>query len=82
MEQPVHPLKELFKQLGLPDEAEAIDSFIATHSPLAADIALADAPFWSSGQAAFLHEEILEDADWAEIVDHLNVALRATPPTH
>lgn len=76
MEHPVHPLEELFKQLGLPAEAAAIDRFIAAHAPLAAEIALADAPFWTAAQAAFLREEILEDADWAEIVDHLNAALR------
>lgn len=77
MEQPLHPLKELFQQLGLPAEAAAIDRFIATHTPLATDVTLADAPFWTTAQAAFLREEILEDADWAEIIDHLNVALRA-----
>ncbi len=77
MEQPVHPLAELFKQLGLPAETDAIDRFIATHTPLAADVMLADAPFWTPAQAAFLREEILEDADWAEVVDHLNVALHA-----
>ncbi|WP_025917739.1 DUF2789 family protein [Herminiimonas sp. CN] len=76
MEQPHHPLEELFRQLGLPAEAAAIDRFIATHAPLAADVALADAPFWTPAQATFLREEILEDADWAEIVDHLNAALR------
>ena len=54
-----------------------IRRFIATHSPLAADIALADAPFWTTGQAAFLREEIVRDADWAEVVDQLNAALRA-----
>ncbi|MGV8899112.1 MAG: DUF2789 domain-containing protein [Burkholderiaceae bacterium] len=77
MEQPVHPLAELFKQLGLPAESDAIDHFIASHTPLAADVTLADAPFWTPAQATFLREEILEDADWAEIIDHLNVALHA-----
>ena len=77
MEQPVHPLRELFKQLGLPDDAEAIDRFIAAHTPLAENITLADAPFWTPAQAAFLREEFLDDADWIEIIDHLNVALRA-----
>ncbi|NMM28667.1 MAG: DUF2789 domain-containing protein [Glaciimonas sp.] len=77
MEQPVHPLAELFKQLGLPAEIAAIDRFIAAHAPLAADVVLADAWFWSPAQAMFLREEILEDADWAEIIDHLNLALRA-----
>lgn len=79
MEHPVHPFKELFEQLGLPAEAKAIDRFVATHTPLAPDIALADAPFWTPAQAVFLREEILEDADWAEVVDRLNAALRADP---
>ena len=38
---------------------------------------LADAPFWSIAQASFLREEWLEDGDWAEVVDDLNVRLHA-----
>lgn len=78
MEQPVHVLKDLFAQLGLPDDAASIESFIRTHSPLPERVKLADAPFWSSAQASFLREELAEDADWAELVDQLNAALRAT----
>ncbi len=77
MEQPVHALKDLFAQLGLPDDADSIESFIRTHSPLAESVKLADAPFWSSAQAGFLREELAEDADWAELVDQLSAALRA-----
>ena len=77
MDQPVHPLKELFEQLGLPADVDAINRFIATHSPLAENITLSNAPFWTPAQAAFLREEFLEDADWIEIIDRLNVALRA-----
>jgi len=62
--------------LGLPNDDVSIRRFIETHSPLADDIYLADAPFWTPAQASFLREEILEDADWAEVVDRLNVALR------
>ena len=40
-------------------------------------VALADAPCWTPAQAAFLREEILEDADWAEVVDQLDARLRA-----
>ena len=40
------------------------------------EIALADAFFWTPAQAAFLREKIQEDADWAEIVDQLNLMLR------
>ena len=46
------------------------------HSPLAQGCKLADAPFWDKAQAAFLREEITEDADWAEVVDQLNLMLR------
>lgn len=77
MDQPVHPLKELFEQLGLPADAEAINRFIAMHSPLPENITLANAPFWTPAQAAFLREEFVEDADWIETIDRLNVALRA-----
>jgi hypothetical protein len=77
MDNSFHRFSELFAQLGLPNDAQAIGQFIATHSPLAGDIRLADAPFWTPAQASLLREEILEDADWAEVVDQLNLALRA-----
>lgn len=76
MDQSIHRFSELFAQLGLPADKEAIAQFIAAHSPLRADIDLADAPFWTPAQATFLKEEKLEDADWAELVDQLDVALR------
>ncbi len=76
MDQPIHPFSDLFAQLGLPADEAAIRQFIATHSPLRSDIELADAPFWTDSQATFLKEEKLEDADWAELVDQLNLALR------
>ncbi|MDD2161881.1 DUF2789 domain-containing protein [Pseudomonas sp. MIL19] len=71
-----HDLASLFKQLGLPNDDAAIERFIEQHSPLAEDCKLADAPFWDNAQAAFLREEIGEDADWAEVVDQLNLMLR------
>ena len=76
MDKPIHHFSELFAQLGLPADEQAIRQFIETHSPLRADIDLADAPFWTDSQAAFLKEEKLEDADWAELVDQLNLARR------
>jgi hypothetical protein len=76
MEPPVHSLPSLFQQLGLAADPVGIDVFLATHSPLKANLALADAFFWTPAQAAFLREEILEDADWAEVVDQLNLMLR------
>jgi hypothetical protein len=76
METQVHTLPALFKQLGLPDDAVSIDQFIASHSPLKPDLHLADAFFWSEGQRQLLRDEILEDADWAVVVDQLDVLLR------
>ena len=72
-----HSLRVLFEQLGMPGSSAAIDAFLAQHRPLAANVELADAPFWTPAQAQFLREEITEDADWAELVDQLNLRLRA-----
>lgn len=79
MDQPIHRFSELFAaRLGLASDEQAIGQFLTAHpGPLADGIALADAPFWTAAQAAFLREELLEDADWAEMVNQLNVALRA-----
>lgn len=76
MEKPQHSLPALFKQLGLADDPISIDQFVASHSPLKPELHLAEAFFWSKSQAQFLREEILEDADWAEVVDQLDVMLR------
>lgn len=76
MEAPNHAFADLFAQLGLPNDNASIRRFIDTHRPLPAATELADAPFWNPAQAAFLREELREDADWAELVDQLNAALR------
>jgi len=78
MEKSFHRFSELFSQLGLPTDATGIWEFLKSHSPLAGDVLLADAPFWTPAQASLLREELLEDADWAEVVDQLNIVLRAT----
>lgn len=72
-----HSFETLFQQLGLPSDSRSIDEFIITHSPIAGAMPLAKAPFWSSGQAAFISEALSADSDWAEIVDQLNACLRA-----
>ena len=77
MESSIHTLNNLFAQLGLPSDDSAIEDFIKTHQHLAGNLTLAEAPFWSTAQAAFLREEILKDADWAEVIDQLNVRLHA-----
>lgn len=75
MEPTQHTLDNLFAQLGLPSGDADIESFIKTHSHLATDLTLSEAPFWTPSQAAFLREEILNDADWAEVIDQLNALL-------
>jgi hypothetical protein len=75
MEAHLHTLSNLFAQLGLPSEPAAVDSFIAAHRPLDQAVALYRAPFWNASQRAFLKEEIIEDADWAGVIDELNARL-------
>ena len=76
MESPVHAFCDLFRQLGLPSDGAAIEAFIVGHRPLPNGVALADAPWWTVGQAQLLREKIADDADWAEVVDSLSARLR------
>lgn len=77
MESSTHSLTNLFDQLGLSSDLMAIENFIKKHSPLATNVLLADAIFWTPAQASFLREEILNDADWAEVIDQLNTKLHS-----
>jgi len=70
-----HTMQALFAQLGLSNSDTAIENFIQNNH-LPANIPLANAAFWSAGQAQFIREAIVEDADWAEVVDHLDAQLR------
>ena len=71
-----HRFTELFLQLGLPSDVDGIKHFLDSHSPLDSSIRLENAAFWTQAQSTLLREEILKDADWAEVVDQLNTALR------
>jgi len=75
MELPNKDMTTLFAQLGVPSDPASIDDFIASHAPLPNHVKLAEAPFWSDAQRAFLRDEWIEDAEWAPIVDELNVRL-------
>lgn len=77
MEASLHTLNNLFAQLGLTSRDDEIETFIKTHRHLPSEIRLADATYWTPAQAAFLREEILKDADWAEVIDQLNARLHA-----
>lgn len=74
MDSPFHSFENLFLQLGLDNSPEAIERFVRQHS-LPSDMPLADAPFWTDTQAAFIRESLNEDSDWAEVVDQLNAQL-------
>ncbi|MFT7053454.1 MAG: hypothetical protein ACJAU1_001010 [Psychromonas sp.] len=76
MEMQNHPLSALFDQLGLDSSEASINLFIKKHAPLK-EGKLHEAYIWNSAQSAFLKQAIDEDADWAEIVDHLDAMLRA-----
>ena len=75
MEPVFHRFSELFAQLGLPTSEEDIRAFIARHRPLAPGVLLPDADFWTPAQAQLLKEQWRQDADWAEVIDQLNLAL-------
>ena len=76
MEMAFHRFPELFAQLGLDADLESIRAFIASHAPLPGHVRLEDAPFWTPAQARLLRESLIEDADWATVVDRLNLAMR------
>jgi hypothetical protein len=76
MQEAHHHFSDLFAQLGLPTDPQGIAQFLAQHRPLAGDVRLPDAPFWSTAQATFLKEALLQDSDWAELADQLSEALR------
>jgi len=72
---PHHPLRELFQQLGLPSDPQAIDDFILQHRAESEGCALPNAPVWNAAQAAFLRESVAADADWALPAEWLQQSL-------
>ena len=70
-----HTMRDLFAQLGLANNEVAMEAFMRNNH-LESEIPLAQAAFWSAGQAQFISEAIAEDAEWAEIVDQLDAQLR------
>jgi hypothetical protein len=72
----VHSLRQLFAQLGLPDEPLQIDCFIHHHRPVPGQLRLAEAPFWNLAQSQLLTASVDDDADWAVVVDKLDTLLR------
>ena len=75
MELHQHSMSKLFAQLGEADDRGSIERFISDRRPLGGCVLLHEAAFWSPMQAAFLHQAISDDADWASVADALNAAL-------
>ena len=75
-----YTMEELFSQLGLPNDEQAIAEFVKTHRLEASCVNLCDAPFWNESQAHFLKEELARDANWAVVVDDLAARLQGDPP--
>jgi hypothetical protein len=75
MDLQVHNLNSLFAQLGEPNDEASIARFIDTHGPLPDAQRFHEAPFWTPSQASFLCESLLNDADWADAADELNMRL-------
>lgn len=67
-------MTELFLQLGLDADNQAIADFISSHQ-LPSDVKIVDAPFWNKGQRQLLAESLKADAAWTTIVDQLNESL-------
>ncbi|KTB64094.1 DUF2789 domain-containing protein [Pseudomonas syringae] len=71
-------MSDLFAQLGLDSDDKSIDAFVAEHR-LKDGVKLIEADFWTPTQAAFLKEELNRDAEWAPVIDDLNVLLHDSP---
>lgn len=76
MESQAHTLSSLFDQLGLDAQNTSIDNFITINKTIPCNVELHEATFWNASQASFLKQMKDEDADWAGIIDQLDVMLR------
>lgn len=70
-----YDMSSLFSQLGQANDAGSIQRFIESHTPMGEDVLLHEAPFWTASQASFLREALLDDAEWASVIDALNSEL-------
>lgn len=76
MEMHQHGMAELFEQLGLGSSAKEMKDFVNSHRQKRDTTPIYEASFWTASQSAFLRQAIEQDADWAELVDQLDVMLR------
>lgn len=76
MDTHTHSMHTLFEQLGLDGSEQAIERFVVEAEPIPSNMALWEAPLWNESQARTLKQMKEEDADWAVVVDELDVMLR------
>ncbi|CAA0119130.1 Uncharacterised protein [BD1-7 clade bacterium] len=67
-------VEALFMQLGLPHSEADIARFIESHRLMKTEH-LANAPFWSDAQRAFIRDAWQEDAEWVQVIDELDAHL-------
>lgn len=70
-------MSDLFQQLGLPSDTQAIEQFIRQHQGICRQHTLVTAPVWNDSQRQFLRDAIAQDADWAIVADELTSLLSA-----
>lgn len=71
-----HEMPDLFEQLGLGSSPDEMKDFVQNHRHKRDTTPIYEAKFWTRSQSDFLKQAIEEDADWAELVDQLDVMLR------
>lgn len=57
-----HQLEDLFAQLGLKNDHDSIERFIAEHHPLPNEVALYRAPIWNLRNVPFSRRRLLATA--------------------
>ncbi|MBK7900395.1 MAG: DUF2789 domain-containing protein [Azonexus sp.] len=76
-----YDMRNLFSQLGQANDADSIRRFIESKTPMGDAVLLHEAAFWSASQANFLREALLDDAEWASVIDALNSELHGPRQT-
>lgn len=69
-----YTMNDLFAQLGLDSDDEAIEQFIKTHQ-LPEAVPMKNADFWNEKQRQFIIDEYENNAVWVMVLDELNVRL-------
>lgn len=71
----VYSMNNLFVQFGQFNDDVVISCFIESYCLLVEDIWFYEVVFWIFLQVGFLCDVLVQDVDWVEVVDELNVCL-------